>query len=494
MIFAKYCFLKSKLIKYILLVAFLIRLYNLNFPVSGWHSWRQADTASIAKNFYENGHNILYPQIDWGGNTPGYVESEFQIYPFFVSALYFVFGVNDTWGRLLSVIFSILTIYGLYLLVRKTISEQVALWSAFIYAVIPLNIYYSRAFMPESMMLMCIVFGIYFFVKWVEGDKWKNLIYSALFISFSILLKIPTLYIGLPLIFLAFQKYRWKPFGNLTLWVYALLVFVPVVLWYYHAHNLYLQTGLSFGIWGFGEDKWGNFNLLINPEFYNTVFFKSIAERHLTWAGFIPFIIGLFIKREHKNEKLFDFWLISVLVYFLIVAGGNKSHEYYQLPFILPASVFAARAFAKYLPLKNISSSFSAHKLRFTFFAVCLIVMLVLSYLRIANFMRGEDRNAVVFTMSNEIKKYTAKNDLIVTLCDGNPVYLYLADRKGWFIVPSNFEIKNIEKLKILGAKYITGEKLFLKTSENFAVLDSLKNNYRVVKNEESYFLISLLE
>jgi 4-amino-4-deoxy-L-arabinose transferase-like glycosyltransferase len=484
--------LKVRLIYLILFLSILLRLYHINFPVSGWHSWRQSDTASIAKNFYYNGHNIFYPQINWGGSTTGYVESEFQLYPFIVSLLYFLFGVTDMWGRLLSVIFSLFTVYGLYLLVRKTISERVALWSAFLYVVIPLNIFYSRAFMPESMMLMCIVFGIYFFVKWVEDDKWKNLIYSALFISLSILLKIPTLYIGLPIFFLAFQKYRWKVISNFSLWVYVLMILIPVILWYWHAHNLFLQTGLSFGIWGFGEDKWGNFKLLISPEFYNAVFFKSIAERHLTWAGFVPFIAGLFIKKEGKHEKLYDYWLISVLIYFLIVAGGNKSHEYYQLPFILPAVVFAAKVFAKYLPLKNIKNAFSSHKLRYSFFALCLILIAVLSYLRVANLMRGEDPDSTVFLMTEEIKNVSNKNDLIITLCDGNPVYLYLADRKGWYVTESSFKISEIEKLKKRGAKYIAGEKSFIKSKEESAILESLESTYNTITNNDRYFLIRL--
>ena len=136
-----------------------------------------ADAASgLAKNFYENGYNIFYPQIDWRGNTAGYVESEFHIYPFIVSLFYGMFGVDDMWGRIVSLIFSVLTVYGLFLLVRKITSERTALWSAFIYAVLPLNIYFTRAFMPESMMLMCSVYGLYFYNEWLENDKWKNFI------------------------------------------------------------------------------------------------------------------------------------------------------------------------------------------------------------------------------------------------------------------------------------------------------------------------------
>jgi len=113
----------------IILIALLIRLFHVSFTVIGWHSWRQSDTAAITKNFYENGYNILYPQIDWRGNTPGYVESEFHIYPFIVSLLYGIFGVHEMFGRLTSVIFSLFTILGVYLLVRKYLRENIALWS-----------------------------------------------------------------------------------------------------------------------------------------------------------------------------------------------------------------------------------------------------------------------------------------------------------------------------------------------------------------------------
>jgi 4-amino-4-deoxy-L-arabinose transferase-like glycosyltransferase len=483
---------RLKLIHYILIFSFLIRLYHINFPVSGWHSWRQSDTASIAKNFYENGYNILYPQIDWGGKTPGYVESEFQLFPFIVSLFYGVFGVSDFYGRFLAVIFSLFTIYGLYMLVRKIISEKTALWGAFIYAIIPLNIYYSRAFMPESMMLMFIVYGIYFFLLWLENEKWSYFIFSALFISLAVLLKIPTLYVGLPILWLAIQKYGKKVFANVTLWIYSLIILVPVALWYYHAHQLFLQTGLSFGIWGFGTDKWGNFNLLISPAFYNKIFFMSIAERHLTYAGFIPFIIGLFIKREHKYEKLFDYWLISVLIYFLIVSGGNNAHEYYQLPFILPAVVFTAKAFEKYLPLENIKQAFKANKIRFSFFVLCLVLIPVLSYLRMANFMRGENENDTVFTMAKEVKTISSRDDLIITLCDANPVYLYLSDRKGWFVEPGQFTADEILKLKGKGAKYLIGEKSFLKTDGEIKTLNKLAGMFTVIENTEGYFILKL--
>ena len=52
------------------------RMINLSAPPIGMHSWRQTDTAAIARNL---------PQVDWGGSGPGYVESEFPIYTYSVA-------------------------------------------------------------------------------------------------------------------------------------------------------------------------------------------------------------------------------------------------------------------------------------------------------------------------------------------------------------------------------------------------------------------------
>jgi len=94
----------------ILFIAFVYRVPSLDAPVIGEHSWRQAETAAMARNFYENGYRFLYPQIDWGGQTSGEVECEFLLYPFLVALLYKVFGVSEVCARALSLFFSMVSI------------------------------------------------------------------------------------------------------------------------------------------------------------------------------------------------------------------------------------------------------------------------------------------------------------------------------------------------------------------------------------------------
>ena len=71
---------------------------------SDWHGWRQSDTQTIALNFTKPGVSILRPQISWGGDGPGYVETEFQLYTKAVSLLMGVFGKVEWVGQLVSLL------------------------------------------------------------------------------------------------------------------------------------------------------------------------------------------------------------------------------------------------------------------------------------------------------------------------------------------------------------------------------------------------------
>ena len=71
----------TKLVIVIGIFAVAARLIFINQPYIDHWSWRQSDVAAIARNFLQNGFRFGYPQIDWAGNAPGYVGTEFPILP-----------------------------------------------------------------------------------------------------------------------------------------------------------------------------------------------------------------------------------------------------------------------------------------------------------------------------------------------------------------------------------------------------------------------------
>lgn len=255
--------------------------------------------------------------------------------------------------------------------------------------------------MPESLMLMCSVYGIYFFTELLDYGGWKNYILTFIFTAFAILIKLPALYIGFLMLFLIFQKYGKTSYAQWRLFILGILILLPAIAWYYHAHDLFVQTHLTFAIWDFSGDKWTNLKTLLNIDFYQGVFLRNIAERHLTYPGFILFIFGLFIKRTNKKEKIFDFWLISVLIYFIVVARGVNAHEYYQLPFTLPASIFIGKTINKIIEnYKEIKLSLS-RKIIFAISLLLIVLIPVLSALRVINFYKSENEDNPIFKCAN---------------------------------------------------------------------------------------------
>ena len=138
----------------VVIAAVVPRLPHLGAAIVGWHSWRQADTAAIARNFYRGGMNLLYPAVDWSGAGRGYVESEFPLFPYLAAALYRVLGPDVVWGRALAIAFAT----GAALYLARLASRHVDRWSAACAAVafslFPLNTYIGAAFMAGSLMLL----------------------------------------------------------------------------------------------------------------------------------------------------------------------------------------------------------------------------------------------------------------------------------------------------------------------------------------------------
>jgi hypothetical protein len=315
---------------------------------------------------------------------------------------------------------------------------------------------------------------------------------ASFFIALAALTKIPTLYLGLPLLFLAWQRFGKEALMRWELWLFAGVVLIPVGAWYFHAHTIFQSSGLTFSIWAFGSDKWGIAAPLCTVKFYNDIFFKSIAERHLTYAGFIPFVVGLFVTRKRREEYVFDWWLIAVIIFFFIVTVGNQVHEYYQLPFTLPACVFVGKAFDKFLSRASLSELWREKNVATVLMGLCLVGIPILSTLRVANFMRGEDVKSSLFKLAEAVQKHTLPGDLVVAVDEGDPVYLYRANRKGWHGFPGSITRDYLQERAALGAEYLIGDKgAFARTGQDSS-LKFLLDRYTHAVNEDDYFILNI--
>ena len=195
----------------------------------------------IAENFYRHGFALFYPQINWAGAAPGYVGTEFPLVPFMAAVLYGMFGVQAWVGRAVSVGFFALSVPFFYRLVRQTSDAHAALWAVAIYTLTPLSIFASRAFMPDMASLSLSLVALSLFATWLERAPHAPLfLATSLAISLAILVKLPAILIGVPLLAMAWSKYGVRAVCRRELVALAALALGAPLAWYTHAYRISL--------------------------------------------------------------------------------------------------------------------------------------------------------------------------------------------------------------------------------------------------------------
>ena len=431
--------------------AVVVRLVLINQPYIDHWSWRQSDVAAIARNFSANGFHFSYPQIDWAGDSSGYVGTEFPLLPFFAAICYKFAGVREWIGRSQAVILFAISLPFFFLLVRKIFGSTAATWATFFYGFAPLNVFAGRSFMPDVPSLSLALIGLYFFLRWIDNGKSLLLFFAAaVAISLSILIKITSVVIAAPLLFLIWQKWYWNSVKRPVLWVFAAITLLPSVAWYWHAYQI-AQKFYPYHLFGEGGIRIENFS------WYWKIAHVT-ATSSLTPVLFAMAITGLFVARRSRYSGVFYWWLAAMLL-FVVVAGYGNRHPWYQLPLVPIAAAFAGAACA-FIGSK-IASSRAA--------VVSLSILSAGSFAILAYFYVRplyEPSAAQLRNAGLELGKITAPDALIVAADTGDPTIFYYAERKGWHFLEedgiydgnptdSQQAIAELERLRRRGATHL---------------------------------------
>src|SRR5207247_9466597 len=192
----------GKLLSAIWILAVAVRLMFIDQPYVDHWSWRQSDVAAIARNFYDGGFRFAYPQVDWAGDATGYVGTEFPILPFVAAICYKFVGIHEWIGRGQAVIVFAVSLPFFFLLVREIFGSTAAVWATFFFSFAPLNLFAGRSFMPAVPSLSLAIIGLCFFLRWTDDQKWTSFFAAAIAISLSILIKVTSIVIFAPLMYL----------------------------------------------------------------------------------------------------------------------------------------------------------------------------------------------------------------------------------------------------------------------------------------------------
>ena len=430
------------------------RLVQISQPFIDAWSWRQADVAMIAENFYRHGFRLLYPQINWAGNGPGYVGTEFPLVPFIASLLYIGFGVHEWVGRAVSVFFFAVSVPFFYLLVRKIANTRSALLAVGIYICTPLGIYTSRSFMPDIASLSLSIAALYLFAEWLEHERAPWFFTGVcLTTSLAILIKLPAVIIGVPLLYMAWSKYGVQLVVRRELWAFAVLSLLLPMAWYVHAYYLSVRhfPYHFFGTGGLQIKDWG---------WYMAILHWTVIES-LTPIVFGAMLIGSMVPSHAPLGRVFHWWLLALLLFVWLAGQGNR-HQWYQLPIVPVAAAFGGLAGDCAL---RICIQTMGTKMAVVLCCMFYAVLAYLSYNSLKPLYAPQPQRVQAWHMGQALHTLAPADALVVVADDGDPTALYYSRRKGWHFLrdgmfmgyprDSQQAIMQLEQWRTEGASYL---------------------------------------
>lgn len=466
----------------ILFLGFLVRLYRFDFPIADWHSWRQADTSAVSRNFVTSGFDLLHPKFDDLSNVPsgidnpnGYRMVEFPIYNLFQASFFKFIGVFtlEEWGRLVTIFASLLSSIFIFLIIKERFGLTAGYLSAFFFLFIPFNIYYSRVILPDPSMVMATLGAVYFFQKWISKNKITvlniNFLLSLLFLTSAFLLRPYAIFFILPIIYLAFEKFGKNIFKIWQLWILAVLSVIPIVLWRIFILNY--PEGIPASTWLFN----GN-NIRFRPSFFYWIFVNRIISLILGIFGLPIFLIGLLKYQKRKDLFYALSFIFSSLFYVVVLATGNVQHDYYQI-LIIPSIAIVLGIGSSFL-LSNVNNS--RKHIYYFIFIICTTLSFFVGWNYVKDYFNINNKSIIIAGVA--VDKLMPKSAKVIANYNGDTSFLYQTKRKGW----ASFE-KPLNEMIEMGASYLI---LVNPTKEDLQI----GKTYNIVKATNEYVIFNLLE
>jgi dolichyl-phosphate-mannose-protein mannosyltransferase len=457
----------------IIAVGVLLRLRDVSTLPVEVQSWRQTDTAALARNYAEEGYRLFYPTVDWRGRTPGYVESELSIYAFAVALAYGVFGEHEIIARLVTVAAWALAAWLLFLIGRRAFGKRASIFALAFFALwSPFSIFLGRTIMGDLPAQTFAIVAIYAALRWQEQGKVKWFILAMAGAASAALSKLPLLYIGMPLAAIVIQREGIRALARPRNWIGAISVLGIVGGWYWHAHQIGLQTGLNLGfitknsLFTKGTpdtNQWiSDWTFLADIGVYQG-FLYNFTWRLLTTFGLVLTAVGLLLPRRSRVEAPILVWVLAVLIYFLVAAPTVLWSDYYTIALLPPAALYVGKAvdsivawIVKWLRRPELSFKFGA--LGLAMVGTVGLVHATFETVASVNDLFAPREPIVQAQLAGQwIQAVVPQHVRIITVGGEEPTGLYFAHRYGlWFGGEGgDYELFSLDKLARQKWKYL---------------------------------------
>ncbi len=466
----------------LVLITVGLRLYKVREPVADWHSFRQTDTASVARIFKRDGINIAHPRyqdlsnIQSGKDNPqGWRMVELPLYQavaVMVNTIVPRLSVEVSL-RLVSILSAAGTALILAALMTSAVSPLVGLLSGFVYAVLPYGIFYGRTILPETFAVFWAMLSVYCVFRLSETEKrnviqWMFLLLAAVAGAISILVKPTAGFLLIPIPYLLLRRWGISIRSMIFALIYAGVTLTPFIWW--REWILQFPEGIPVSEWLFNKG-----GIRFKGAWFEWLFAKRLGELMLGYWGLIPFGLGLMIPGTKKEGMLTYMFGLGSILYLIVFAAGNVQHDYYQVILLPVVSMIVAKG----ITLLLLDKRFPALS-RYGVLITSLLFMLAFSWYTMRTYFWIN--HPEIIEAGEIADRMLPQNAKVIAPYNGDTTFLYQTGRQGW---PLGFDID--KKIEMGATHYVT----ISPTDADFETME-LAKKYTVMVRNDKYAIIDL--
>ena len=490
------------------LIGVVVRVAYVNRPLDHrlLSSWHECDYVQLARNFHREGMNILYPRIDWRGDTPGYVEAEFPLLPWVAALFYRGIGYHEELLRVLSAVLGVASVFVFVGLARRVLPPEGALVAIAAFAVNPQLMAVSTAMQPESAVVFATLLAGDLILRWGANPRFVTLLGACAAAALAMLFKLPAAYLGLLFAYVILRKLGTKTFTDVRVYVGGVVALLPVLAWHAWAARFWHEYGNSMGV--SNEAHFIGLDVLLPPTFLvGNLKIETLTV--FTPAGWLLAIAALRKPRERFEHPLV--WYGAVCLFYLLAArtsGDGWAWYYHSISVpaaaLLMGSGAAAFAGGTVLP-RSWGWMAKRQKLLGLLVSAATIGMLVCATaIKMRNTYHGSGHHGLLEMRrcSKALVQHVPEGERIVVAGGGmfddhghpvahdRPMFFAWMDRKGFCYGDEEFSGEKLEDIADRGGRYWIVHRDELEDQKLKRVVDQ---RYRLIADfEGTYYLYDL--
>jgi hypothetical protein len=121
------------------------------------------------------------------------LQRQLPLYPFLISALSYITGDLEVSGQLISIIFSLLAVFPLYLIGKSLFGPRAGFWAAIFYIFHPLMLQSSVDVLKEGLLIFLLLSSVYCSLRFLQEGERQWLIWTIVLAIVGALVRVITL-------------------------------------------------------------------------------------------------------------------------------------------------------------------------------------------------------------------------------------------------------------------------------------------------------------